>query len=436
MRVNACYLRHAFLWLWLCLCCSLFPGLAGASLAGVSADAIGLPIDHFRFSGNIKTQEKFILKESELFPGQKLTLPVLNKALQELRDTDLFRTIQFQTERHENGELVLHIIVEERRYWLLLPRVSRNSEGDIKSGFRLRMYNIQGADQTLDLLAQQENESDGDDSKELRFSYKLPLLEKPYDLTWQLSHIILNTEVEEFSNVETINYLAFGVSRDWNLASLEIPLTVQTSIALEDRNLQETYPESIEAREAGMYNRLRLGLIFDDVHLDRYRRFGSYYAITVDQGFEWLGSDYKSTILELQITNFIRLNRYDNFNSRFVFEVSDDSPYAYSKYGIGGGSNIRGLEGFDERGDARWFANLEYVFSYKKHPQLAHTLFVDIGNVYYDLEDIDFTDLRYTVGTGFRWKIESFVKTDLFLDYGYNPEDREGRLYGGTSLNF
>ena len=438
MRVKTCYRQHGLLWLWLCLwlCFAIIPELAEASLAGVSADVIGLPIDQFRVSGNIKTQEKFLLQWSGLSIGQKITLPALNRALQELLDTDLFRSIQFQAERHENGELTLHIIVEERRYWLLLPRVSRSFEGDIKTGFRLRMYNIQGADQTLDLLAQQSNESGGDDSKELRFGYKLPLLEKPYDLTWQLSHIISNTEVEEFGNVETINYLSFGVSRDWNLASLEIPLTVRTSIALEDRDLKEPYPESIGAREAGMYNRLRLGLIFDDVHRERYRRFGSYHAITIDQGFEWLGSDYKSTILELQITNFIRLNRYDNFNSRFVFEVSDDSPFAYSKYGIGGGSNIRGLENVNERGDARWFANLEYVFSYRKHPQLAHTLFVDIGNVYYDLEDIDFIDLHYTVGTGFRWKIESFVKTDLYLDYGYDPEDQEGRFYGGTSLNF
>ena len=85
---------------------------------------------------------------------------------------------------------------------------------------------------------------------------------------------------------------------------------------------------------------------------------------------------------------------------------------------------------------ARWFSNLEYVFSYKKMPAFAHTLFVDVGNVYYDLEDVDFTDFHYTVGTGLRWKLESFVKTELFLDYGYNPETQEGKLYGGTSLNF
>ena len=69
-------------------------------------------------------------------------------------------------------------------------------------------------------------------------------------------------------------------------------------------------------------------------------------------------------------------------------------------------------------------------------PAVAHSLFVDLGNVYDDLEDVNFGDIHYTVGTGIRWKVESFVKTDLFLDYGYDIETGEGKFYGGTSLNF
>ncbi len=405
-------------------------------MIGISADAIGRPIDQFRISGNVKTQRKYILQWSELNVGQILTIPVLKNALQELRDIDLFKTIRFQAESLENGELTLHIIVEEKRYWLLLPRLSRNSDGDIKTGLRLTMHNLQGADRTLDILVQQEQESDGDDAQELRLRYKIPLYNKPYDLAWQANHVIKNTEEDDFENVETINFFAFVVSRDWNTPLFTTPLTVRTTIAFEDRALDEPWPESIEAREAGTFNRLRLGLVFDDVHLERYRRFGSYYGVAINQGFDWLGSDYDSTIVEFAALGFKRLNRYDSFNYRFIFEASNNSPFNYPYYGIGGASTIRGLENFDERGDTRWFSNLEYVFSYKKMPAFAHTLFVDVGNVYDDLDDVDFTDFHYTVGTGLRWKLESFVKTELFLDYGYNPEEQEGKLYGGTSLNF
>jgi outer membrane protein assembly factor BamA len=429
------FLTRGLLWAALLFVCATAHAQQ-SSMAGVSANAIGRPIDQFRVSGNEKTQRKYLLQWAGLRVGQVLTIPLLNNALQELRDTDLFKTIRFQTESLENGELTLHIIVEERRYWLLLPRLSRNSDGDIKAGLRLRMYNLQGADRTLDILAQQEQEADGDDAEELRVRYKIPLFSKPYDLAWQANHVIKNTEEEGFENVETINFFGFNVSRDWNISTFTTPLTLKTTIAFEDRSLDEPYPESIEAREAGQFNRLRLGLEFDDVHRERYRRFGSLYGIGVQQGFEWLGSDYDSTIVDFEAIGFNRLNRYDNFNYRFIFEVSNNSPFDYPKYSVGGGSSIRGLEDFDERGDARWFTNLEYVFSYRKKPAIAHTLFVDLGNVYEDLDDVDFTDLHYTLGTGFRWKIESFVKTELFLDYGYSPEEQDGKLYGGTSLNF
>lgn len=112
----------------------MYTGLAHASLAGISADSIGLPIDQIRISGNIKTQEKYIIKWTGISDRQILSIPLLNNALQELRDTDLFKEINFQTERHENGELTLHILLEEKRYWLLLPRISRNGDGDVKTG--------------------------------------------------------------------------------------------------------------------------------------------------------------------------------------------------------------------------------------------------------------------------------------------------------------
>jgi outer membrane protein assembly factor BamA len=417
--------------------CALFSGAARASsFAGISADSIGLPIDQIRISGNVKTREKYILKWTGLHSGQILSIDRLKFARQELRDTDLFKTITFQTERFENGELTLHIILDERRSWLLLPRASRNSDGDIKAGLRLRMYNLQGGDQTLEMLAQEEEESDGDNSEEFRMRYTLPLYSLPYKLKWQFNRTKTNKEVEDFSNIERIDSASMAVSRDWHIDAIEVPLTIETQITFETRDLDRPYPEELEAREAGDFNRLKLEFILDDVHRERYRRFGSYYSLAISRGVDWLDSDYDSNIVEIQAIRLKRLNRYDNFNYRLVLTASNDSPFDYLLYSIGGGSTIRGLESVDERGDARFFTNIEYVFAYRKHPGLRHTLFVDVGNIYDDLEAIDLTDLHYTIGTGFRWKIESFVKTDLFLDYGYDVEDEDGKLYGGTSLTF
>lgn len=435
MKLLPGFPRHGVL--WLLLCCVFAPVRAQQdSMAGISADVIGEPITQFRFSGNRKTRASYILLESGLEAGQIITIERLQYAMQELRDTDLFKEIRFQAERLENGEVTLHIIVAERFYWLLLPRLSRNSDGDIKAGARLRVNNMLGANESLDILAQQEQESDGDDSNELRIRYKVPKYNRYYDLTWGINHIITNTTSEDFDNVVTTDRFLFAIARDWHMQQFSTPITVEASVALEKRDLEEPFPDEIEAREAGVFNRLGLSLQYDDVHRERYRRFGDFYGIGVAQGIEMLGSDYDSTIVELEVNSFNRLNSFDNFNYRAVLEFTNNSPFNYPMYGIGGGSNVRGLESVDDRGDARFFGNFELVFAYRKHRGIAHTLFIDIGNVYDDFDSIDLGDVHYTVGTGFRWKIESFVKTDLFLDYGYDVEGRDGKLYGGTSLNF
>ena len=425
---------HAYIWVLAIGLCHA-PCLQ-AQMAGISPEVIGLPVSQILVTGNNKTQKRWVLEWADIRPGDILTLPKLKRARQELLDTDLFRSVNLQAERYENGELALRIIIEERRYWLLLPRLSRNVDGDVKLGLRLRVYNMQGADRTMDILVQQEEQDDGDNSNELRMSYKLPLYNSPYDLAWTLKHEVENNEEEGFANVETVNEATMAISRDIDIESLSYPLTVTGGIDLLERKLREPYPESIVAREAGKFNQLTFALSLDDLHSERYRRFGSYYSIAFGRGFDWLGSDYNSNTVAFETIHMIRLNRYDNFNFRIILEASRDSPFDYPAFGIGGGSTIRGLESIDDRGNARLFGNFEYVFAYRLHPGLQHSLFVDVGNVYDELHDLDLGDMHYTLGTGFRWKIEAFVKTDLFLDFGYDIEADEGKLYGGTSLPF
>jgi hypothetical protein len=116
------------------ICYAGYPVTGHASLIGISPETIGLPVDPILISGNVATRKKYFIKWTGIRSGQILSIPMLNNALQELRDTDLFKNIRFQTERHENGELTLHILLEEKSYWLLLPRISRNGDGDVKAG--------------------------------------------------------------------------------------------------------------------------------------------------------------------------------------------------------------------------------------------------------------------------------------------------------------
>ena len=408
----------------------------GPQLDDIDPATLGTPIDRFIIIGNDRTRKQYLIKWTGLGPGRILTPEALEAAEQELLDRGLFREIRFSSQRVEPGETELRLALRERRYTLLLPRASRNNAGDIKAGFRLRMNNLQGADRTLEALLQREEQADGDDADEFSIEYTMELFDRPYDLELEFERVEENTEIDDFANVHFTDEISIGVARDWHISGWRTPLTVSTAITFEDFDTDRPYPADVDGAEAGHFNRLAIGFRLDRVHRDRYRRFGSRYSLTLERGFDWLGSDFNSNLVTFEVLGFRPLNAYDNIDYRLIFAASNDSPFGRLRFGLGGASTLRGLEDFDSRGDARIFTNIEYVFAYRSRPHLRHTLFVDIGNVWDDLESIDFSDWEYTVGTGFRWKIDAFVRTDLFLDYGYDVENAEGKLYGGTSLNF
>lgn len=396
---------------------------------------VNLPVSEITVSGNDKTQTRFILKWAAITPGQIIALERLKEAQQNIMDTGLFKEIHLSTNLIGEHSLQLSISVVEKYFSLILPRISRNGDGDVKTGLRLRMHNLKGADQTLEALLSREEEADGDDSEEFRLGYHYPFYSKPYEIDIKLLSKIENTEIENFSNTIESNLYGLAVTRDWFIDSLNLPLSVQTTLNYEKQTVRFPYPESLIAPEAGAFNRIALKLIYNDVHLKTYRRLGRYFSIELDQGFDWLGSDYDSSIVTAESRGFYAMNNTDNFNYRVFLSTTDSSPFDYLLHTIGGSSDVRGLVETEQRGNAKIFANLETLFATSYRP-IKYSLFFDIGNIFEKIEAIDVRDLRYSVGAGIRWQIQSFVNTDLFIDYAYDVEGESGKIYGGTSLGF
>ena len=411
------------------------PLTAFANSIDSPAAHLDLPVNDIVVSGNNKTQTRFILKWAAITPGQILTLERLTLAQQNIMDTGLFKEIHISTSMINEQNLQLSIAVVERYFSLILPRISRNGDGDVKTGLRLRMHNLNGADQTLEALLSREEEADGDDSEEFRLGYHYPFYSAPYEIDIKLQRKIENSEIENFANIIESNLYGLAVTRDWFIDNLNLPLSVQTALSYEKQSVRFPYPEALIAPEAGTFNRIALKLIYDDVHLKSYRRLGRYYSIELEQGFNWLGSDYDSTIVTAESRGFYPINTTDNFNFRFYLSTTDSSPFDYPLHTIGGSSDVRGLLETEQRGDTKIFANLETLISTSYRP-IKYSLFVDIGNIFDRIRSIDLTDLRYSVGVGLRWQIQSFVNTHLFIDYAYDVEGESGKVYGGTSLEF
>ena len=433
MSILLCRLRRSDL-----SCISLFVIIllsTPATPCFASQHGFDRPVSEVRVFGNETTRTPYILKWAGLRPDEILTDKKLVKARQNILNTSLFKRVELDT-RLDGERVAVDINVEEKYYTLLVPRLSRTSDGDVKSGIKLYIHNIGGANQTLNMLVQQTDLSNGDDDRKYRFDYDYPQFSLPYYFEWRLSQSVKNTFNEGFANTEYDDYFAFSIRRDLDTPLLENPLTISTRLEIERLQLDQPYPDSFNEIEAGNFNRFGIELRYDMVDQHYFRRIGRRFSVTYQQGFTELNSDYRSRILSFESIVFRPVNSLDNFNSRFYVGFSEDSPFNAPYFKLGGTDNVRGIERDAFAGDAIVFANFEYLFGYHKYPSVRNSIFIDIGNVYEDAQSIDLNDINGSIGTGIRWKISSFIKTDLFIDIAYQPENSEKFIYGGTSLNF
>jgi outer membrane protein assembly factor BamA len=395
----------------------------------------GNPIAEIRVQGNRKTRSDLVIVWSELKIGQILSRDILNLARQNILDIELFKQVSVEAES-DDGQVIVNISLEEKRFTLVLPTLRRNADGDVKTGVRVKIHNLNGANQTLSALVEKADIATGETGERYRVSYELPQYSKPYEYKFSISQSTTHTEDAGFSNVEYEDLFSVSIKRDWHTSISPQPLTLTVSAIYQDVDLREPYPPALNELEAGRFNRLGLRIEFDDIHYEKYRRYGRYYSLTYQQGLTNLGSDYTSNITELDARHYYRLNSLDNFNSRVFAGYAHNAPFDQPYYDIGSSDTLRGLDRDSFSGDVLVFANLEYIKGFAKYRTFRTSLFIDIGNVYDDLNGVDFSDLRTSIGLGIRWKIVSFVQTDLIIDWAYDTETGENRAYGSTSFNF
>lgn len=405
------------------------------SLSLAEDDLSGLPLAQIEVEGNIKTQTRWVLKWANISVGDTVDQSKLNQAKQNIFDTELFKEVILRTELRQSKPTLI-IKLEEKIYTLLLPRFNRNGDGDLKLGINLKLFNINGTDQTLNLLAEKSELNNGDDGRRYRFSYDLPKYDRPYQYHIGFSDSVTNKLKSGFRNVEFESSASFSMTRDWHIGLLSSPLSLTTLVLYQSIQLQSPYPDALAELDAGKFSRLGFKIEHDAIHTEKYRRYGYFHSLEIQQGFESLGSDYSSSIIKVESRFYHLLNQRDNFNTRLLFGWAKNSPFNVPYYELGGSDTLRGLEQGSIIGDTLLLGNFEYVKGFESYPSFRWSSFIDVGNAYPDLDDVDLGDLQTSIGFGGRWKISSFVKTDLFLDCAYNIDTDNSKIYAGTSLTF
>lgn len=392
--------------------------------------------------GNEKTKKEILLQEMTIGVGDFPNAKAIEKSTQAIRDLGLFKSVKMYTEMTDTGAK-LFIKVEEKYYLLPVPRLNRNADGDVKYGAQLRYANLGGLNQSLKVTAERTEYADDvlSDKDTYRIEYEYPRFRlSVYDIDFRYEY--------DQSEVESVNSIGVTSLYDQDDYSARIKVSRWYSDTGQTRGLRfglglgvaDTQFHYVSG-DTGLYQDAHfvsvLGDIgYFDVHDTGFSRYGRAYGYEITYAWEKLGSDYDvgTNVLFYREYRPISDTPHRTVNSQFRFGFSNAEGNV--AFDIGDSSRLRGYERGAVTGNAYVLVNTQYLAPWPGYPAFRYVVFADIGNAYKNVRYIDLGDLRYSAGLGFRWKIRSFVKTDLRLDWAYSFETDDSKVYGSTSVMF
>ncbi len=427
-----------------CLCVFFFHSSANAEkVVQVEGAECQHPIEKIEISGNKSTKESVFIQELAIQVGEVCSIEAILETRQNFMDLGIFSSVKPSLEGVEGG-LILQFQVEEKYFILPIPRISRTSDGEVRLGIQLRMDNVAGLNHQLKFTSEKHAEEDGAGRKgfEHTFAYKVPrFANSRYGMSVKLVHLEKQNQLKR-------DGMEFGES-DRSSDKIEIGLNRRKHRVGGLKGWQNRFNLSYEIRghnvtegelgpfEEGENLRVSAGVKYDQVHLEKYRRSGFALGGDISAGIDILGADYQYQRFDAFYRSYIPLDAptLTNFNYNMVFGITNGTPFGERAFSLGGGDTLRGLSGRTVDGDVRLLVNMEYLSALKINPALRWVLFWDVANIFPRWK---FKPARTENGLGFglRWKVVSFVKLDLRLDYAISLSEKKGFAYLATKLNF
>lgn len=401
-------------------------------------------IKSIEIEGNEKTaaqviNQELVIREGDAFDPEKMEL-----SRQNIMDLGLFRSVE--VDRRETPEGVeITFQVDEKRFWYLVPVFSRGSDGDVTWGVRLQMDNLFGRNNELTIRAKKTDLQDTDiqEEKTLEFEYYYPrLFGSAYDL--RLNYDYDEADIEERRENLSGDYLrekeTFGASVSKWLSeegpSKGLRLTLGFRSDRYDHEFLRGDPNLFSDLTV---NSLVTGLEYIDVVDHGTHRSGAHYGIEIEMASSLLGSDDTLTSQNLFMRRYMPVDtkRHHNLNLQLKIGTISDSLFGDATYQITGGTAVRGYQRDSIEGNSYYLANLEYLRPVRGRENLRSAYFLDVGDAFRKLGDFSLRNPKVGIGAGLRWKIRSFVRTDIRIDIAHGlGSDGETKVYAGTRATF
>lgn len=408
----------------------------------VASPAHAVVIDSIEFVGNNKTIPSTMLQEMGFRVGDDVNDERIEKSRQAIMDLGLFKSVTTDVAQTDTGN-TLTITVDEKHFWFVLPRLSRSGDGDVSYGASMRFHNVAGRNQTLIFGAKRTETSDSKLSAkdEIGLRYTNPrLMGTSLELRTDVNYA--RSEIDEvrgdlegdygrkvaLARVGVSRWLKPGPSKGWRVG-------VEATL----RDYEHTYLSG----DPGLYFDATTfslaGLVeYIDVHDKLYSREGKHYGYELMGASKRFASDASFTRHAVFYRRYMPVGstEHTNLNVQIRAGAANRTVFGDPAYSLGGSSSLRGFERDSVEGDAFLLANVEYLRPLFGKQNLRGVLFADVGTAWPSLDEAKLSGFKYSAGFGLRWRFESFVRTELRIDFAHGFNDGVNKVYASTKATF
>lgn len=400
-------------------------------------------ISEIEFRDNEKTRPSTMLQELTFAAGQMVSDEEIEAGRQAIMNLGLFKRVSADLEARD-GRIVLIYSVNEKHYLLVLPRLSRSGDGDWSWGARLRWDNVGGLNRRLDIGVRRKDLQSSDIQQEDQVSveYLMPRIwGSPYDFGFELrsEDIEIDEERDELEGRynQQLDSLRLNLSRWLRETGPSQGWQVLGQFRYED------YVNDYLSGDSGLYFDTRVvaltfGVEYNDIKDLLYSRTGQHFGYWLEAASDAFGSESSFVRHSAFYRGYrhVTAREHTNLNYQVRYGTSSGSIFGDPSYSIGGNSTMRGFDRESLEGESYFITNIEFVTPLFGHNTFRGALFTDIGGAFEDSASFDPSEIEIAVGAGIRYKLRSFVRTDLRLDIGHGLDNGDTKVYGSTETSF
>jgi outer membrane protein assembly factor BamA len=407
-------------------------------LAVLSATALastGQEIVAIRISGNKVTRPEVILREMVVKVGDASAPAALDDSRQAIQDLGLFRQVSIR-EVPEGDGVALLVRVREKRYFLPIPRLDGNSEGDYSYGAQIRWSNVLGLNHRLVAYVEEgriESEHDRERERSARISYHAPYLGGSQyglgvfaDRTEQVS---LDRQGNSFD--ETFHRLQVLGTRDLRTRRPRRGWTLGTGLYWQEQEARGEFAPPSD----GMATAAIATADYNDVRFNLYSQTGRAFSARLEAASEQALSDYGYERLDLSYRDYRPFGRREHQAVHLLASggIMSGGPRSRNTYSLGGSSRMRGYDSDTIEGDTYWYVAGEYLRPLRWN-WLRLLATVEAGSARRNVFGERNRDVYASIGLGLRARITWFVDIEIELGVAMPLVDGDGLRFFASTL--